>query len=491
MKNLLHTNAAYRRMEKVWQLSSDLRGGTAVMRAHCKRWLPEEPKEEPDAYRSRVARSVLVNYYKSAIEHHTARPFSRAVTTTKEESLPDDLRAMLVDIDRMGTDLTNFGRMVYESALYYGVVHVLVDYPKQGEATNLAEAEQRKVRPYCVLVEAPRLFYWAYNTVDGRRVLSEIRIREDDSERADAEGNIKYYARVRVLTRDDWKVYEAEKTGDAGEDGFVDASTEWTVIESGSHTFGEIPLRTMYFKKLRPMEAEPPLEDMAWLNLIHFQSMSDQRNILRYSRMGIMFIKGVTKSERAGWTLGANVIWAAEDTQADAKWTEQNGKPIEMGRQDLKDLEEQLEVFGMMPLVQRVTARTATGVMSDDSRADCELMAWVEATNSFLRELVVTAGRWLGVTEISDEFKITIYSDFSYSLRTVDETRALIEARKAREISRETFLTEMRRRQLISANVDIDEEMGRLDAESSLEPPDPADDPALRPDDDPRDASTT
>ena len=45
------------------------------------------------------------------------------------------------------------------------------------------------------------------------------------------------------------------------------------------------------------MRARPPLLDLAWLNLAHWQSSSDQRHILHIARVPILFARGMDTAE--------------------------------------------------------------------------------------------------------------------------------------------------------------------------------------------------
>src|SRR3546814_6971269 len=48
----------------------------------------------------------------------------------------------------------------------------------------------------------------------------------------------------------------------------------------GPPGFGTLPLVTVYAERTGYLTARPPLLDLAWLNLAHWQSSSDQRHIL-------------------------------------------------------------------------------------------------------------------------------------------------------------------------------------------------------------------
>ena len=59
------------------------------------------------------------------------------------------------------------------------------------------------------------------------------------------------------------------------------------------------------------MTAHPPLMDLAWLNLAHWQSASDQRHILHVARVPILFGRNLTLPED-GLALGPNRLATGE-----------------------------------------------------------------------------------------------------------------------------------------------------------------------------------
>lgn len=450
---------AHQKMSKMWDLIQDLCGGTVAMREAGEKWLPREPKEKLNKYDARLGRTVLANYFKNTIGNHSSRPFSKPVSF--QEEVPLRLVSMQEDADLQGTDITQFTRQVFESAEMYGVCHVLVDFPKNN-AKNLEEervqTEKGELRPYFLRIDAPDLLRWKTVRVGGKVMLDEIRFRDNSS----SEGyDDKEVEKVRVYTRTTWELWEKrEKTGGGR------LSGEWQKIENGTHTFGRVPLRSVYFCRTGFMTADPPLEDLAWMCLLHWQSSSDQRNILRFARLGLLFAAGVTEAEVNKWAIGPNALLVSSDNASSLQWIEQNGKAIELGAEDLKDLEEKIMVFGMQPLLERFRNKTATAVLSDESRANSEIEAWVEALENMMTDCFRDALEWVDKSaKLPDKFRVNVFQDFGFSLKTIEEVKALIDMRKSGELSRQTFLEEMKRRMMLSENLDVAAEIGRIDAE--------------------------
>lgn len=448
-------------MREKWALIDALLGGTLKMREDGERWLPREERESVKAYRVRLDRSIVYGALKDTIRRLRSKPFSKPVTFSG--TAPVEFEAFLEDADCAGTDLTQFSSALFEDAAAHGLTHVLVDFPRVAERPDetrdeirsrlrLATERDMGVRARFVHVKACDLVYWSSTRDEtGKLVVSEVRIKEKHSE-DDGKGGQEECEYVRVLTPTEWKLH-AKKGG------------KWALVDQGSHTFGRIPIVTVYFQRTGLFCAEPPLQELAWLNLAHYQSDSDQRNILRFSRFGILFMKGVTAEEKSKQIeIGPAKLIQSSSPDADMKVVEHSGKSIEAGRHDLQDLEARMEMLGLQPLMSRTGDATATGQAIDESKTQCDVQAWVRALERGLSQAFGMAAEWMSI-DLADDFKVDVFSEFGLTMRAAEDIRNLISARQGGLISHETFLVEVRRRALLSETVDPKEEIQRIEDE--------------------------
>lgn len=451
---------AYTKMISCWPLINALWGGTTAMRLGTTEWLPKESGESEIKYAIRLNRSILFNGYKNAVKGLVSKPFSKAVALS--ENAPARLQPIEKDANREGLRLTAWSRLVYEDALKYGLSHVLVEYPVVPEADKLSrvDEEQSDLRPYFVHVSARDLFFWSSSrNASGVRELDEVRFYQD-VERPDGDYGVVCVKQIRQYTRTTWAVWEKDKdTGD------------WKTISEGTHTFGKVPLATYYTNWTGFMTAEPPLEDLAWLNLAHWQSYSDQRNILRVMRVAILFAKGFSDDDASKQegkiVIGPNLVVEASNTEAELGYVEHSGKGIEAGAEDIKDIEERMVQLGLRPFIERTQVRTATSANINDSNASSDSQAWNETFEQFLRLLYEMGAQWIKVP-LPDDFAASLNRDYVLAARALEDNTLLLEMRKAREITRKTYLSETQRRGLLDESLDLEQEIEDLKNE---EPP--------------------
>lgn len=443
----------YRRIERHWTLLHDLLGGTFAMRDAGPRWLPQEPKEEDKNYAIRLQRAVLFNGYKTAVDDLCDRPFARPLTLTGELG---DLEILKTDCTRTKRTLDDFAKDLLRSAAIHGIAHVLVDFPNVPEGATLADVGE--VRPYFVLVEAPDLIGWKH---DDQMRLVEVRIRLFVDETVGQYGQ-EQVEKILVYRPDAWELWRREKDGD-----------NFVMEKDGTHTFGDVPLVSVYFNKQSEMVADPPLEDLAMLNLAHWQSSADQRNSLRFARIGLLCATGFTAEEfDDGFVIGPNYVVKSVNPNAKLGYVEHSGSAIKIGQDDLERLERQMEVMGLQPVIENRTESTATGKLIDDSNNASSLKSWVSSVNRGLADAIAFAGRWIR-KEV--EVTVALFDDFGVSVRATNELEILFKSRIAGEITRETFLEELKRRGVLNETLDVEDEVEKLE-ESELTPEDEVED---------------
>lgn len=444
------THPLYDTMLATWELVDDLMGGTAAMKAAGERWLPKEEGENARVYNARLARSVLYNGYKKTVQGLSRRPFAQPVSLVGE--LPESLAEMPKSIDSEGRGLHAFARELLKVAVNRGMAHVLVDYPAV-HAGSLGEERQLGLRPRFALVDPIHLFNWQSQTVNGRLELTQVRIRES-SHGPDGEWGVKQTERVRVIEPDRFRLYEQVGDGD------------WVMVEEGTMSLGRIALVTLYINSIGFMAASPALDDLAYLNLAHYQSQSDHRNNLRFARSGVVFIKGLTPKEmEQSIVWGVNHAVKTTNAAADMKVIEHSGSAVTAGENELRHLEEQMDAVGMGPLTVRSWGNeTAMGKAIDEGKGQCDLQSWVRDAEVTLREAFELAAEWVG-TELSDDFKVDIYDDFGLLPRSAQDLDNLQKLRDRGDLSRRTMLEGVKLRGLLPENHDIDDELSRIEEE--------------------------
>lgn len=453
----------YERMAPSWGLIDGLLGGTEAMRAGKEKFLPKHEGETHKGYTRRLNKGFLFEAYADAVERIVSKPFSRDVQVKSREKLNELVEKIIDNADQRGRNLSQFARDVFEDGVQYGISHVLVDYPNVGGGMSLGAERRLDLHPYFTHITHDKLFGARWELLPtGQTRLRSIRISECHLEDDGAYGEVETeYVRVinapemsedglSIVGQGTWELWKRTGKGEAEND--------WTLDDEGTHTFPGIPLVTFYADRKGFLESGVPLRKLAWLNLAHWQSSADQRNILGVARVGILFAAGFTKAElKNEITIGPNNYIFSSNPDAKMSYVEHTGAAIGAGRQDLEDLKADMAALSLQPVTQRTGNQTATAKAIDESKNESVAQSWVRGLENMLNEAMRMATAWVG-EELDSEVAIDVHNDFGLSQRAIEDLKSLGEAYDRGVITAKTYLTELQRRGVISEDIDVESE---------------------------------
>lgn len=437
-----------------------LMGGTSAMRDAGKTYLPKFPAESEEAYRERLSLSWLFNGYKKCLRDMAGRVFAKPIELG--EGAPPQLLEWCENIDLAGRDLSTFARAVFEDGIDAGISYIMVDAPPRTGAETQADAVTRNLRPYLIHLEVESILGWKSEPINNVQTITQLRICEEvyEQDPKDEFAQIEV-EQVRVLDRLEGtvqtRIYRKVKANNGQE--------EWQIY--GEPTFSglsEITVIPFYANRTGFFEGEPLLDDLADVNIAHWQSQSDQRNILHFARVPILFAAG--RSDQEGpiiISVGRSV--QSENPDAKLMWVEHSGKAIDAGRQDLKDLEFQMEAHGLQLLVAQ--SQSATGATLDAAKETSILAMTADQLKDALEQALIWMGQYGGLGDVSPEVKVN--KEFGAGMMTAQELQLLLNAVGTGDLSRETFLGELARRGMIAPDTDIQGEIDRIMAEGGGE----------------------
>ena len=227
-----------------------------------------------------------------------------------------------------------------------------------------------------------------------------------------------------------------------------------------------IPLIPVYGKHVEFMIGTPPMIDIGYLNIAHWQSDSDQRHILHVARVPILFASGLGNDERSNFTLEVGPNSMTRGPQGSTlEYVEHSGHGIEAGANDLETLEQRMGKLGLNMVIKRQSGdTTATARTLDQSESDSPLAMFARHLESQLEVMLDLFGLFLNLGDDAGG-SITLFKDFSITMRDGDDIKALDVARSRGDLSQLTYWDELKRRNLLSDDFDPEVEVDLLDLE--------------------------
>ena len=436
-------SASYDLMAEKWDLPQTLWGGTPAMRAAGTKYLPQEPKESDTAYKNRLNRSFLINLYKRTLQTVTGLAFLKPVVVS---GVPDELKDIEYNVDGNGRSITEIAFDMTLSSVHLGLSHLYVDLPDVDTSEmSLKDFREANILPYAALVHPTRVIGWRTKQGTGKPTLQQVRVLEDKVEESDLspwEDKLVQY--VRVIYQDKMDIYRLDPELDS----------DWTLAETVPTDLGYIPLLTAYSNKTGTMVAEPPLLDLAYANLAHYVSSSDQRNILHVSRVPFLLATGFDEGELDSLEIGSNRMIVSSSETANIKHVEHSGSAINAGRNDIKDLEAHCGLLGADLLLSKsVSRQTATARQLDQSESMSTLQMTLRSVEQVLEQMYQIMGELIGVD--ASNVSVSIGDDLSIA-REPNPTAALRILQDMGLLTDEQLLDEAKRQGILSSYMKLD-----------------------------------
>jgi hypothetical protein len=455
---------AVEEMAKAAKLPDALMGGNRRMRTA--EWLPREEEEEETAHAVRLSRSTCFPFYKDTLLDLASRPFPRDLSWEQEP--PEQLAEFLRDVDGTGKSLTVLARDSLLRGMHRGMEHVLVDASSQSGANAAATAQRRvyaqRIDPLCMFDIRD------VADADGRKRVTYCRflmhvLKDTDTFKQEREC---------VIVELEKKIGAAP--GSKVEWRFDRTSKKWIAGPKTAYDPGPngIPLFTLYTNQTGAYEAEPLLEDLAWVNLAHFQSRSDHAHVMRIARLITLVTLGF--SDEGKGSPGANkfgdrivlgplsrINSPRPPKDASVSFLEPSGKSIELSFQDMEQLSDECKRLGARHLTSKTGNVTARAVTLDDAKSVNNLQTFCLRLEVFLRQILEAVADWLNAGALGAKVQPRVHKEFQVTGNLEGGARALTAIAPA--LSKRNLLVEGVRYGILRADFPVDENLAELKEE--------------------------
>nr|DAT31959.1 MAG TPA: portal [Caudoviricetes sp.] len=437
------------------RIIDDLLGGTLSMRAAGQKYLFKMPLENKDAYENRLNRSTLYPALSETLAQMCGRVFYSPINVSNvDKKIVEDI---LPDVDTEGNALDVFASQWFYAALAYGVSFVLVDYTKTGDAKTKAEEKAIGARPYLVHIKPQNVLGIKYDRINGNKVMTQFRYKEFVTEE-DGEFATKVVEQINVYEIGRVRKYKPQSDGN-GKSSFIEIENIEVKANGAPLTF--IPIVPFITKKTGHFAlGEPPLMELANLNIKHWQSQSDQDNLLNTARVPLLVRIGVTDDSTV--KIGNSIVDLPAG--ADLRYVEHTGSAIAAGQKSLNELETQMRVAGAKLLEKADMAMTESQARDEQNKEISALRLYANRFEDALDLVLEYVGVWLGI-ESKEVGNVEISGNIDGNLDPNASMDSVIKLQSAGIISKQTTFEEAKRRGLISDNVNWEDEQARTDGE--------------------------
>lgn len=446
------------RQRKGLELVRDVSAGTEKIRDRTIVYLPQAPGEHPIVYRSRLLRSVFFNVFAHTIEGLVGQVFRR------DPILGDDVPPVIAgtdtqpghweNIDLAGTHGDVFCRDLLQDSLTSGHAAILVDFPVTG-GTQRADQEQQGIRPYWVPILKDNILSWRTTVEHGRTILTQLVLRECQTV-PDGEFGDMDQTQYRVLYRD--------SSGVTPIAGFrlLRITDDKRIIEVASGLYGnqdEIPVAEIATSgRVSLFESAPPLLDLAYVNVVHYQTLSDYLTSVHMTCVPLLTLIAFDDvgGDAGQVVVGPSSVLTSSNPLAKAAYVSHDGRALGEVKQALDDLKSDMGTLGLSMLSpSKRTAETAQAKRLDKATEDSALAVTARGLQDGIERALGFHGRYLdGKPEGGS---VTINKEFDTQQMEATLLTAWTQAVATAGVPERLMLKAMQIGELISPDEDIDD----------------------------------
>ena len=448
-------------MVPYWDKTDAIMGGVQTMRDSKDQYLPKFPKETKDDFDFRLEATKFTNIFRDIVEGLSAKPFEEPVSLVGD-NVVQAFTDFADDVDGDGNNLSVFASATFFNGIAHAIDWILIDYPTVDLTKVKTKADQKAagVRPFWSHVLGRNVLKAESKIINGEQILTLVRILEPGDPDM-----------IREFTRSDdglvtWQLYRKDTSGTSGK-------TEWIKDVGGSLTINVIPLVPFATGRRdgNGFNYFPAMQDAADLQIELYQQESALKFAKILTAYPMLSGNGVKpeKDEQGQpkpLSLGpAKVLYAPPDGNGNSgswSYVEPSAQSLTFLASDIKDTKQDLRELGRQPLTAAANVTVINSAMAA-GKAKSAVGAWAIGLKDALENAMKITALWLKLD--GQEPDVNVYTEFDNFLDGDGGLEHLRSLRDNGDLSQKTLHAETKRRGVLSAEFDHDEELKNILAE--------------------------
>ena len=451
-------------MVDYWDKVDTIIDGITGFRLMAEKYLPRFIDESGNEYAFRLKLTKVTNVFRDIADNLALKPFQEEVSVINDgkNEVPEPLEEFAEDVDGSGNNLTVFASHVFFNAIVHAVHWVFIDYSKADPTIKTVEDEKiAGLRPYWSHVLARNVLDAQCEVIAGEETLTYIKIFEPG-----APSHVREFIREpsgRVI----WNLYEKVDQDD------TETKSQYRKIDGGEVSIGIIPLIKFATGRRdgRTFRYFPALADAADLQIELYQMESGLKFAKTLTAYPMLTANGVSPiMEADGQTpkrvgVGPNrVLYAPPHASTGhiGSWAfiEPSAESLKFLAQDIKDTITELRELGKQPLTAQAGLTVITTAVAA-GKSNSAVKSWALTLKDALENALAVTNKWLNIADTDYDPTVRVFTEFD-DFSDGKDVEALTTARTNKDISRETYWEELRRRSILSPEFDAEVEEQRL-----------------------------
>lgn len=458
MPNVSHRRKEYRDLLPQYDLIEDCVNGERAVKARRTIYLPQpnaelQTPENMTRYDAYLTRAVFYNVTKRTLAGLVGEVYLRNPVV----EIPNILDAVHWDATGGGITLEQLSKRACQWSLSSGRTGLFVDYPRTDKPASRADIDNGNIRPILRIFDAKKVINWRTLRKGAREYLSLVVI--EDEYVVNDDGFMQSMAKEwLVLRMDESNRYVQERWRTES-----DKVEELVPLGSDGKPLDEIPFIFIGSENNDAEPDNPPLYDLASLNIGHYRNSADYEESCYIVGQPTPFLSGLSEE----WvknilkdtvSLGSRTaIPLPAGGQAGLLQARENSMPFEA----MQHKERQMVALGAKLVEARTVQRTAKEAEQEKATELSTLSSVAQNVSSAFTWALEWCARFVGVSDAKIKFELN--TEFDLTRLSPEERRQLIEEWQAGGITWDEYRDNLRRGGI--AKLDDDEAKKRIQQE--------------------------
>lgn len=446
----------YAAFASVWRTCRDAATGQRSIHAGGELYLPKLSEQTDDQYKAYKARALYFNATGRTVEGMVGLIFRKSPVV----EVPKAMESWLEDINHAGKSLYGFVEETLDEIIKVGRGGILIDFPPRpateaGKAITIDQAQKLSLRPYMAWYCAEDILNWKTGRVGNLTKLVQVFL----SEAYDNEGKADIQIRELTILTGSYaqNVWRKRKTA-AGQD-------EWYLHETVIPVKSGKPLTEIPFFFLAPREPDadvqaPPIEDLAYINISHYQNSADLENGAHVSGLPTPVFTGVTQGEDDPKIhLGTGTSILLPDPNSKAEFLHVGSEGFASLEKLMDRKEQQMAAIGARIIAPEKKGIEAAETAQIRRGGESSVLAAIAGSISMvITKALLYMAEWGGIT---GEPRFELNKDYLPAAMDAAMLRELVAAWQSGAISEETFFETLQAGEMVPESLTFEDEKER------------------------------
>ena len=410
-------------LKEQYELISDCLEGSKKIKRETTKYLPKPSEvDEDDAsrYEAYLKRAVFYNVTKRTLSGLLGQIFLRKPVV----EIPTTLDPLKDNASGSGVTLDQLASMTAGEDISFGRAGLFVDYPKTDAPATQKDILEGKVRPSILFYKSKDIINWRTEFKNGKEMLSLVVLFESRVENDDGFEQT-YLEQLRVLRLVEG-LYEVHL--------YVKASTQYELTEVFTPTdakgarLTEIPFTFVGVNNNDANIDEPPLYDLAELNVAHYRNSADYEEACFICGQPTPALSGLTEDWVKNVMKGKVVLGSRSAIMLPVGGTAEliQAEANTMPKEAMEAKERQMVALGAKLVQEKSVQRTATEAGFENTAEISVLASIAKNVENAITACLKWSAIFVGAEAANIKYKLNSEFDLT-QLTSLDRSQLLSE----------------------------------------------------------------